>query len=120
MVNENTGSGLLEILIDKATKKAYRNANDWMESDVSISSQLRDGTRTARNAFYEIEDQTEDAEILLNLMQNKLQKVLEYYQQLPGDFGQWECSALNIIRNEIHRMITEKYNPTDDELKITE
>jgi len=24
---------------------------------------------------------------------------------------------LNIIRNEIHRLITEKYTPTDDKLK---
>lgn len=107
---------MLEILIHKVTKRAYANAYDWMGSDVSISSELRDGIRTVRNSFTEIDAKITDPEIILNLMQERLGKVLNYYRQLPGNYGQWECSALNTISGEIHRLIKEKYVPTDDEI----
>ncbi len=103
-----------------ATKEAYENAYDWMGSDTSISSQLRDGIRTVRSSFAEIDNQIEDAEIILKFMQERLTKVLNYYQQLPGDYGQWECSALNIIGRNIDKLIREKYVPTDKEISVYE
>lgn len=109
-------STILEILIHKATQKAYANASDWMGSDPTISSELRDGIRTARNSFAEIDAKITDQEIILNLMLERLDKVLRYYQQLPGNYGQWECSALNIIGREIKSLIKEKFDPTSEDI----
>jgi len=109
-------SKLLELLIHKATKKAYINAYDWMSSDSSIASQLRDGIRTTTSSFSEINSETEDVETLLALMQEKLEKNLKYYRQLPGDYGQWECSALNIITRSIANMRENKYAPSPEEI----
>ncbi len=95
----------LDQLILKVTKNAYENANDWMESDVFISSQLRDGIKTVTESFTKIDDQLDDIDILLKLMQQHLEKVLTFYRQLPGDQGQWECSALNIISRDIKKLI---------------
>ena len=95
----------LDKLILKVTKNAYENANDWMESDVSISSQLRDGIKTVTESFTKIDEQIDDIDILLNLMQQHLEEVLVFYRQLPGDQGQWECSALNIISRDIKKLI---------------
>jgi len=96
---------MLDKLILKVTKNAYENANDWMESDVSISSQLRDGIKTVTESFTKIDEQIDDIDILLNLMQQHLEEVLVFYRQLPGDQGQWECSALNIISRDIKKLI---------------
>ncbi len=119
MANINN-SIVLEILMHQATKEAYENAYEWMESDTTISSQLRDGVRTVRNSFSEIDNSIEDVEIILMLMQERLKKVLNYYQQLPGDYGQWECSALNIVNRNIAKMINEKYAPTAEEISAYE
>ena len=109
-------SKLLELLIHKATEEAYQNAHEWMSSDSSIASQLRDGIRTAMSSFSEINSETEEVESLLNLMQEELEKVLIYYRQLPGNFGQWECSALNIIARSVGNMKRNKYAPSPEEI----
>lgn len=125
MMRNINSSKLLEILIHKATEKAYANAYDWISSDSSIASQLRDGIRTARSSFSEISSETEDVDVdvdvddLLNLMQEKLEKVLKYYRGLPGDYGQWECSALNIIARSVGLLIENGYIPTEEEMNST-
>ncbi|MDP8203182.1 MAG: hypothetical protein P9L95_01470 [Candidatus Tenebribacter mawsonii] len=95
----------LNKLMHEVTIKAYENAEDWMKSDVSVSSQLRDGIQAAREFFTKIDSRIQDENSLLNLMQQQLEKVLSYYRQLPGDLGQWECSALNIISRDIQNRI---------------
>ena len=105
-----------EILIHKVTQEAYANAYDWAGSDPSISSQLRDGIRTAISSFDEINDMLTDPEVILRLIRKRLEKVRCYYQQLPGNDGQWECSALNIIGRNIDTLIKEKYVPTDEDI----
>jgi len=87
-----------------------------MKSDVSISSQLRDGINTAISNFSKIDNEIKDSAVILNLMQEHLYKALSYYRQLPGDYGQWECSALNIINRNIREMIEKRYAPSQEEL----
>ncbi len=115
-MGNKANSKLLQFLIHKATEEAYRNAYEWMTSDSSIASQLRDGIRTAVSYFSEIDIEIEDPNIILDLMQKKLSKALTYYKQLPGDYGQWECSALNIINRNITKMIENKYAPSLEEI----
>ncbi|MBT3755517.1 MAG: hypothetical protein HOD64_11980 [Candidatus Cloacimonetes bacterium] len=103
----------LNQLIHEVTISAYENAGDWMRSDVSISSQLRDGIKTARESFAKIDDQIEDIETLLDLMQQQLENVLIFYRQLPGDQGQWECSALNIISRDIKKLLNDHNKDID-------
>ncbi|KPK06530.1 MAG: hypothetical protein AMJ56_14450 [Anaerolineae bacterium SG8_19] len=78
----------LQTLIDRATRTAYENATDWMRSDPAIAAQLRDGLRTTIEAFETIEadDQTSE-EVLLNRMLAAVERVLSYYQSLPGSRG---------------------------------
>lgn len=109
-------SALLQALIHQATQKAYENVADWMGTDSYVASQLRDGLRTALEAFDDIDDEQQDADYLLHQLQNKLSNVLNFYQQLPGSQGEWECSALSIARREVDRLIEEAYTPTEDEL----
>ena len=104
---------ILDQLIHKVTINAYENASDWMRSDVSKSSQLRDGIKTARGSFAKIDNQIEDIETLLDLMQLQLEKVLAFYRQLPGDQGQWECSALNFISRDIKKLLNEHNKDID-------
>jgi len=110
------GSKIINLLIHKATQEAYANAYDWAGSDPTISSQLQDGIRTSIGSFYEIDDTITEPAIILLLMRKKLDNVRHYYQQLPGNDGQWECSALNIISKDIDKLIKEKYIPTDDDI----
>jgi hypothetical protein len=93
-------------LIDQATRKAYNNATDWMRSDPAIAAQLRDGLRTTIEAFdaIEAEADTPDA-VLLGRMLAVVEEVLRYYQGLPGSQGEWECSAVGIVKREIIDLI---------------
>ena len=96
----------LQTLIDRATRTAYENATDWMRSDPAIAAQLRDGLRTTIEAFETIEadDQTSE-EVLLNRMLAAVEPVLSYYQSLPGSRGEWECSAVGIVKREIINLL---------------
>ncbi|MCF7867664.1 MAG: hypothetical protein K9N09_03105 [Candidatus Cloacimonetes bacterium] len=99
-------SKILNSLISEVTKKAYQNYHEWMQSDVDIASQLRDGIRMASSAFDEIEP-INDRISILKEMKDRIQEVLKYYRSLPGEAGTWECSALSIIDREINRLISE-------------
>lgn len=97
-------NNLLNSLISQVTERVYQNYHDWMQSDADIASQLRDGIRMARSAFAEIKMQNDRKEILEE-MKEKIQQCLKYYRSLPGDYGTWECSALNIIDGEIDSLL---------------
>jgi hypothetical protein len=92
----------LQRLIDRATQKAYDNAANWMRSDPAISAQLRDGLRTTIEAFDAIEAEADTPDpVLLDRMLAVVEEVLGYYQSLPGSQGEWECSAVGIVKREI-------------------
>lgn len=109
-------SNLLQFLIHKATEESYKNAYEWQTSDGDIASQLRDGIKTAVSYFSKIDNDINAPNIILNLMQEHLNKALKYYRQLPGDYGQWECSALNIINKNVKKMVEHKYAPSPEEI----
>ena len=99
-------SPTLQRLIDQVAQKAYENAADWMRSDPAIAAQLRDGLRTTLEAFEAIEaDDDAPAEIWLNRMLAVVERVLSYYQSLPGSQGEWECSAVGIVKRDIIDLI---------------
>lgn len=92
----------LQRLIDQATQKAYDNAANWLRSDPAIAAQLRDGLRTTIEAFEAVEADadTPDA-VLLDRLLAATEEVLTHYQSLPGSEGEWECSAVGIVKREI-------------------
>lgn len=118
-------SPTLQALINKATEKATQNAYRWEKSDFSISSQLRKGVRDARVAFKRIDEQEVQHKLnllvhsqsLLEEMLVALQPVFGYYRSLPGSYGEWECSALGIIEDQIKQLISKKYFPSEIELE---
>ncbi len=98
-------AGVLDALISRACRPAYENVNQWLQTDPDIASQLRDGLRTVREAFEGIDDRAGDADVLLGLMHAKTGEVLDAYRALPDPRGEWECSALGIVRAEIERLM---------------
>ncbi len=107
---------LKEALIIEATREATENIKKWMGSDGDIASQLRDGKRDAVDAFTRLETADDNVPVFLKAMLDGLNPVQEFYEQMPGNQGEWQCSALAIIRREIERMITENYQPDADAL----
>ena len=123
-------SKILQNLIDKVTEKAYQNSLDWQKRDFSIASDLRSGIRSARVAFLEIDDQLKlalrdryldnsentvaDYRSILQQMLIALEPVWQYYRSLPSNYGEWECSALGIIEDEINRLIVGDYLPREN------
>ena len=105
---------ILQTLIDKVTEKAYQNSLDWEKRDFSIASDLRSSIRSARVAFLDIEDldlgKPENTvkyyRSILEQMLIALKPVWQYYRGLPSSYGEWECSALGIIEDEIRRLIS--------------
>jgi hypothetical protein len=92
----------LQRLIDQSTQKVYDNAANWMGSDPAIAAQLRDGLHTTIEAFDGIEAETDTPDVvLLDRMLAVVEQVLSYYQSLPGSQGEWECSAVGIVKREI-------------------
>ena len=103
----------LQRLIDQATRKAYTNAANWMRSDPAIAAQLRDGLRTTIEAFEAIEAKVDTLEaVLLDRMLAVVEEVLRYYQNLPGSEGEWECSAVGIVKREIINLLGDEANST--------
>ena len=118
---------ILQTLIDKVTEKAYQNSLDWEKRDFSIASDLRSGIRSARVAFLGIEeldlDKSEntvlDYRSILEQMLIALEPVWKYYRSLPSSYGEWECSAIGIIEDEINRLISSDYFPNQNDRNQT-
>lgn len=103
----------LQRLIDQATRKAYDNAANWMRSDPAIAAQLRDGLKTTIEAFDTIEAEADTPEaVLLERMLAAAERVLDYYQNLPGSQGEWECSAVGIVKRDITNLLGDEANST--------
>lgn len=103
----------LQRLIDQATQKAYDNAAHWLRSDPAIAAQLRDGLRTTIEAFETIEAEADTPDkVLLDRMLVATERMLDYYQNLPGSQGEWECSAIGIVKREIMRLLGDETSST--------
>lgn len=107
---------LKEALIIEATREATENIVKWMSSDGDIAAQLRDGKRDAIDAFMKIKTADDDIPVFLQTMLDAATPVLAYYEKMSGSKGEWQCSALSIIRREITRMMAENYAPDADAL----
>lgn len=105
-------SSQLEALINDVTRKAYENVAHWMSSDPVIGSQLRDGLRSALDAFDSIDDRQANRSALLLHMRKRVDDVLAYYGELPGSQGEWECSALRQVHAEIERLLAAEDAPS--------
>ena len=120
---KNMQSIILQAIINRATEKARQNAYQWEERDFSISSDLRKGVRDARVAFLGIDELEETqnslahSQSLLKKMLVTLEPVFNRYRSLPGSYGEWECSALGIIEDEIKKLISTNYVPSERELE---
>ncbi len=119
---------ILRTLINKATQRAVQNSRDWQKRDFRIASNLSSGISSARVAFLKIEDQLEPEEnsisgdycrSLLEKMLIALESVWQIYRSLPSGYGEWECSALGIIEDDIKKLIADNYLPTQEQLKQT-
>ncbi len=107
---------LKEVLIIEATREATENIVKCMNSDGDVASQLRDGQRDAIDAFRKIETADDNIPVFLQAMLDATTPVKKYYEKMPGSQGEWQCSALAIIRREIARMKAENYTPDADTL----
>lgn len=107
---------LKEALIIEATRAVTENIVKWMSSDGDIASRLRDGKRDAVEAFNKLDTANDNIPVFLQAMLAALTPLREFYEQMPGSQGEWQCSALAIIRREIERMTAENYRPDADAL----
>ena len=97
----------LQTLIDQVTRPAYENVVSWLGTDPAIAAQLRDGLRTVIELFNTIDDNDETPEVLLNRMLAIVQQVLSHYRRLPGSQGEWACSAVGMVEQEIIKLLPE-------------
>ena len=120
---------ILRTLINQTTQRAIQNSRDWQKRDFRIASNLSSGISSARVAFLKIEDQLEPEEnsisedycrSFLEKMLIALEPIWQIYRRLPSGYGEWECSALGIIEDDIKKLIADNYLPIQEELEQTE
>ncbi|MGQ8365733.1 hypothetical protein [Glaciecola sp. 1036] len=79
---------------------AYNNMQQWHHDAVAYPG-LKTGVYVAEEAFDEIEATHLNSKVYLKQMLKMTEKLLKRYGQLPGSQGEWESSALGIIKNTI-------------------